>query len=1775
MANEQAQPSAAGPEVEAGSYELIRARLVEQAKRLGTAASTLNERRKEVYGGTELSVIGNARVRTDNNCVPRDIRQVGGQLLFGFNVFVGLRREIGVGDVFSVHHLEGAESLDLATIPSGSPETGFLDAPQFQEDFHELYRFYKETHLVQLTRDESKLLAVFQIGKQLSDVRVFRWGLDANGQATYIDNRGERDFVFPPAHDFEWTATTREDHVSGRHPHISVLDEVFVETVGGDLTIKVENNTEDGEGIYNEPVEQPNQRLDDAEVSYAKVGTLILLRIRPYREERWRFLVYATRAHRAVRIDAIGQACVELPEDHGIVFPGGYYLQDGSHKVFDGDFTDYEFQRALKAPNGEDVLYVFHRKRDGHYALLPYNLIRKEIQNPIHCHGYSLFDDGRMVVFRSVSDEPTRVHPMQLWSTPFVSADHAAAQPQSGGTLQNIGNAELVRGISDAYSIKRAIEETEPSRQIYEDLIAAVTRCLDSYYWLGEAEVFNLGGLLAEIRETAELIVDEFVKVVALRQRATQAVDEARAAQEQLTRALRPDSFSSIDQFMGGLTALRNQRGKLISLRELRYVDMAALQELEDEVVERFEGVSRATVEFLLDEASLAPLSAELEELLTQIEASDKTNELSPLGEKLEATAEGLTLTSEVVGGLQVEDPAARTAILERIGEVFSQVNRVRATYQNRRKELLGQEGRAEFAAQFQLFSQSVTSAMALCDTPERCDEQLSRLMLQLEELEARFGEFDEFIGELSAKREEVYEVLERRKQQLLDERARRAQTLMGAAERILSGVARRAKGFGDSDELNAYFASDPMILKLQELCERLDALGDGTRADEVRSRLKSAKQDALRGLRDRTDLYEEGAAIIKLGRHRFAVNTEALELTLLPHGDGLALSLSGTHFQEPVEDAEFERTRDFWDQQLVSETPRVYRSEYLAASLLFAAETHTDGLSLGALRDAERSEEGLLPLVRTHASQRFDEGYERGLHDADAALILEKLLHLRDGAGLLRFSPDARAWACLYWAFEPSGERTQALHRRAVSLGHVRAAFEHTPALRSLAQELASSMAAFYAERQIEVAPTLLQQAGQYLAEELTREAPRFVASAGALKLKDGLLARLEREDTRRALEADLVALEGQLKAALSLSRAWLEAYLSRADTEFSKEAHLTLETAVLLLTEQRLDREPSSAVTELRVEGLLGQHPRIQQRGMDLRLDEALSRLGEFATARVPGYRAYRKLRQELLERERERLRLGEYMPRVLSSFVRNKLINDVYLPIIGDNLSKQLGAVGEGKRTDLMGLLLLISPPGYGKTTLMEYIASRLGLVFMKVNGPSLGHGVHSLDPAEAPNATARQEVDKINLAFEMGNNVMLYLDDIQHTHPELLQKFISLCDAQRRVEGVWKGRTRTYDLRGRRFCVVMAGNPYTESGDKFQVPDMLANRADIYNLGDILGGQDEAFGLSYIENAITSNAVLAPLGTRDQQDIYRLVKMALGEEVPTTDLSHGYSRVELDEITAVLGRLFQIRDVLLAINQQYIASAAMDDNFRTEPPFKLQGSYRNMNKLAEKVVAAMNEGELQQLIEDHYLGEAQTLTTGAEQNLLKLAELRGVLSAEQEARWTAIKKDFQRVKSMGGAEDDPVTRVTGQLGSLGTQLEGIRETLARAAAEADSRSVQLASQVDAQAQSPQSALPQQLGEHLARLDAALAALAQPKLEVTVQTDAPAGIDELLGQQVAIVERTLVPLVQVATRHLSDTTDLSRSIGTILGVTRAIAERIEDIQQTLPGRSAPGSD
>ena len=98
-----------------------------------------------------------------------------------------------------------------------------------------------------------------------------------------------------------------------------------------------------------------------------------------------------------------------------------------------------------------------------------------------------------------------------------------------------------------------------------------------------------------------------------------------------------------------------------------------------------------------------------------------------------------------------------------------------------------------------------------------------------------------------------------------------------------------------------------------------------------------------------------------------------------------------------------------------------------------------------------------------------------------------------------------------------------------------------------------------------------------------------------------------------------------------------------------------------------------------------------------------------------------------------------------------------------------------------------------------------------------------------------------------------------------------------------------------------------------------------------------------------------------------------------------LSHASDQAEhIREIVAVMQRLFSVQRVLLKVNLQYIASAAQDERFRTEPAFKLQGSYRNMNKLAEKVACGPDPNVAAEKIRS-YLRSSARLADGADRVL----------------------------------------------------------------------------------------------------------------------------------------------------------------------------------------------
>ncbi|WP_336844717.1 DNA repair ATPase [Providencia rettgeri] len=970
---------------EGGAYEILRKRLTDQGQQLHQKAAQLNEMRLDEFGQSQMDIIGRIRIRTENNCQARDIVRVGEWLLFGYNVFLGLKKETHLEDVFSLYRLiENDDEFDVEAVPY---EDTFLSDNRFVQDFTELYTYYKNTQLLQLVEREGKLLASFQIGDRITDVRVFRWSISSDKRKIeYIDNRGERDIALPPAYDFEWQKTTREDTVNGRYPHINILDTVFIETIGGDLTIKCENNTEDGLGIYREAVLDKNQSLDDAQIEYAQTGSLIILKVLPYREETWRYLVYNTLSQSVQRIDAIGQACIQLPEDHGIIFPGGYYLQNGDYKTFEQPMDGMRFRRLRRSPNGEDVLYVFYSPNQGRIALFNYNLIERTLSIPLIGHGYAMLEDGKMVLFEGEGAEATRVHPMQVWQTPFYSEEFADQQPTRSGFLGRIGNADLVRGISEILHVSKEIEGSQISIARYEQLSQQAKNLLDLYYWFSDEQCLGIGKLLKEITQTSELVLDEYEKVESIRQQSAKSMNEAISRQKSLISLTLPESWADIQQFVDGLNALSAQRGHLISLREFRYMDLKKLSEMEAEIEKNQQYVSQETAVFLASDKALHPFKTQLTVFEEQIEKAQNSAQLDIPMKDMEKMSADLDMLSNLMASLSFNDVTQQTHIIDAISQIYAQLNQSRARLQQKRKSQSSVETVAQFGAQFRLFSQGI-------------------------------------------------------------------------------------------------------------------------------------------------------------------------------------------------------------------------------------------------------------------------------------------------------------------------------------------------------------------------------------------------------------------------------------------------------------------------------------------------------------------------------------------------------------------------------------------------------------------------------------------------------------------------------IQHTHPEFLQKFISLCDGTRRIEGVWKGKTKTYDMRGKKFCVVMAGNPYTESGEVFRIPDMLANRADIYNLGEVLGGMDEAFALSYIENSLTSNPVLAPLALRDLNDLYLFVDKSMGKSVSTNTLSYPYSDAEINEITSVISKLIKLRNVVLKVNQHYIASAAQSDKYRTEPVFRLQGSYRNMNKLSEKVSSVMNDDELKRVLDDHYLGEAQLLTTGAEENLLKLAELRGTLTEKDAARWQQIKKDFMRNKALGGDNADIGDRVVGQLASLVESVQAL--------------------------------------------------------------------------------------------------------------------------------------
>lgn len=1614
-------------QLDGGTYEIIQGRLQKQKSELLARLAQLNDARKTVFGNVETKLIANNRINTENSCIARDIVTIGDICLFGYNVHFGLRTDITLEDVFSIYSYENDHFSNQSL--------ALLNDPIFINDFTNLYKYYRNTVFSKFAIVGNYLHMVFQLSDSVSDIKTFKWLIN-DGQLSYIDNRSEHEFKFPKQHAFNWQTPSRDQHVYGDHPHVSILDKVFVETVGGDLTIKIEDNTDDGKGIYSEPVTHADQTLDDGQYRYADLGNLIALEIKPFQEAP-RYFVYNHKIQDVKKIDSIGDACQLLPDDQGIIFANGYYLQSGDFKHFDNGISNVKFKKSLSSPNGEDFLYVYYESSKGLYILMSYNVIEQQVKTPIICNGYTILKGGELCYFKT-EDEQTKHHVIQIWQTPFVKGDLMPSE-HTDTLLYKIGNKDIVKAMAECQALITLLNKEDSYDGLYDDIAKVSNDVLSSYYWITEPDTFLINEPLSEINAAANAAIDEFEKVVQLRKTAAKITKDTQDKATHIFGKIKSSAFRSIEDFVAILSQLRTLRGEVIELNDIRYIDTSFINTLEADIAAQNETISKRCVQFLLDDKALVPYHTRVAAKESALESIKKVIDAKALETEVNQIATDLEMLIDIVSNLEIEDASHATKIIDNISLIFATINQLKAGLKNTLKSLGAQEASAEFTAQLKLVDQSIINYLDIANTPEKTDELLNKVSIQLEDLEGRFADFEDFITAIIEKREEVYNAFEARKNGLIEARNKKAISLETAANRILKGVVKKALSFKTTTEINGYFASDLMINKLRDIIEDLKDLEDAGKAETIETGLKVAKEDAIRKLKDTQDLYEDGDTVIRLGKHKFGVNKQVLDLTIVYKDNGLKYHLTGTDFYQTITDPILRNSEKYWNQELVSENDTVYRAAYLAYKIF----TSTDQ-NIQTLNTTE-----LLQLVKQESSKQYSEGYTKGVHDEDAAQILQVLIRKHHDLGRLRFTPLVRAFAQFFWQSLDIEHKTL-WNQKIKASGEVLTIFPESKAYHTLLESLSKELkqASFYevmlqADSQNHQA--LEFETAAYLFEELQSD-HTFCTSKTAEELYEQFLKTLQQKNAligfRNAIKTALNE-QNINQAAIELATQWVSSFIKLYAPH---QLNYMYELVALILFKNEANYHSIQVSPDVTIQGLKGSHTSIQEGQFYFNYHQFIQELEAFKTKEVPAFNAFREAKHHVTETLKAQLKLEAFKPKVLSSFVRNKLIDKVYLPLFGDNLAKQLGSVGDNKRTDRMGMLLLISPPGYGKTTLMEYMANRLGLIFMKINGPAIGHEVTSVDPATANNSAAREELNKLNLAFEMGNNVMLYLDDIQHCNPEFLQKFISLADGTRRIEGVYNGTSKTYDLRSKKFCVIMAGNPYTESGEKFQIPDMLANRADIYNLGDIIGDTADLFKLSLIENALTSNPILHQLSSKYFEDIYQLIEVVESGNREALALKGNHTKQEVEDYLAVLDKVITIRNTVLKVNETYIKSAAMDDNYRTEPAFKLQGSYRDMNKLVAKVVPIMNTTELQTLLLSHYENESQTLTSAAEANLLKYKELAQTLDDTELERWESIKTTFVKNNKLKGFGDqNGMTQILAQMMQFSEHLEGIQAVL----------------------------------------------------------------------------------------------------------------------------------
>ncbi len=121
---------------------------------------------------------------------------------------------------------------------------------------------------------------------------------------------------------------------------------------------------------------------------------------------------------------------------------------------------------------------------------MSYNMIAKQVETPIVCNGFTVYDNGTLVYFRSEA-EAQRHHQVQIWQTPYalVLQENTA---MSGNVLYKIGNKDIVSAMSEGQEVIQLLQKEDSYEGLYEDVHKRTNDILDSYFWIKQPEAFDI-----------------------------------------------------------------------------------------------------------------------------------------------------------------------------------------------------------------------------------------------------------------------------------------------------------------------------------------------------------------------------------------------------------------------------------------------------------------------------------------------------------------------------------------------------------------------------------------------------------------------------------------------------------------------------------------------------------------------------------------------------------------------------------------------------------------------------------------------------------------------------------------------------------------------------------------------------------------------------------------------------------------------------------------------------------------------------------------------------------------------------------------------------------------------------------------------------------------------------------------------------------------------------------------------------------------------------------